>query len=163
MYRGRWALLSIMGFVTLVLLYALHAHLQLNGLRGEMRVMLGYLATLQKSYFLETGNYSYFSEYYGASIHGEDFCKQPDGAAAVGFMVKWCHFESAPLVRYAYRVTPTQPLEQSGGLSFLAEAHSGSDQNHDSFVCRWSHQDDVWILTSDMKMNEQKSCQILGL
>ncbi len=158
MYRARWAILLIIALFSAVIVYVIHGQLQLNGLRGEMRVMLGYLATLQNGYYLETGNYSYFEDYYGASIAGKDHCQQPEAAAMIGFIIKWCHYENSPELRYAYRVLETAPNRDARKLSFMAEAHSGSDALRLSFVCRWQGQNDVWRLGSDKKLAEVETC-----
>lgn len=138
------------------LFYGSYYRMKLNGLRAEMRLMLSYLHTLQHSYRLEEGRYAYFQQFYGAQIAGADHCLQPEGAARLGFILRWCHEEQASELRYAYQVLS---LERNGEIGFQAIAHSGSDANHDSFVCFFSNQLDVWAMHDDKHLRPIRMCE----
>lgn len=143
----RSLLLSMLVLGGVSLLYGASYRLQINGSRGEMRLMLSYLHTLEEAIRLDTGSYAYFDQYYGARIEGHDHCQQPEGAARLGFLIRWCHEEGASPVRYAYKVLP---VNESVGQGFQAIAHSGSDATGASFVCFFRDQAEKWV------MNEQK-------
>ncbi|MFW7379454.1 MAG: hypothetical protein ACOH5I_11645 [Oligoflexus sp.] len=145
----------IVFLISATLLYGSCYRMQLNGLRAEMRLMLSYIHTLQKSYEVDEGRFSYFEEYYGAQISGKDHCEQPEGAARLGFILHWCHEEQATELRYAYQVIPTVVEDES---SFLAVAHSGSDVKDRSFICYFSDQIDVWTIDEKKRLQSLRSC-----
>ena len=107
----------------------------------------------QEAHHLQFENYAFFDEKYGATIAGKDFCKQPEGAAELGFRLNWCHSERASPVRYAYTMIPDK-----GGYRILGE--SGSDENNLSFVCFEAGQGEIWGKT---KGHEISPSQILSL
>lgn len=85
-------LLTIMlASVSLPVIYAGYYNMALNGLRGEMRVMLSQILTLERVVSADSGEYAFFEEFYGAPIQGKSNCKQPQGAAKLGFKIDWCH------------------------------------------------------------------------
>lgn len=135
------------------LAYASYYHMKINSLRAEMRLMLSYLSSLQQSQHLESGRYVGFDEWYGARIRGEDNCRQPEGAARLGFILRWCHQEQAAEIRYAYRVKLHEDRS-----AFRAVAHSGSDHRDRSFVCFFGDQKDRWSKLNSQDIQAHESC-----
>jgi len=151
--RGLIAVLVVS--VTTTMLYGTYYRMQLNGSRAEMRLMLTYLHTLQQSYRIDEGRYVFFNRFYGAQIAGEDHCQQPEEAARLGFILRWCHEEQAVEMRYAYQILPSSSLGDQG---FQAIAHSGSDGENHSFVCFFANQTDVWSITEEKALKSLRTC-----
>lgn len=147
-------LLTIMlASVSLPVIYAGYYNMALNGLRGEMRVMLSQILTLERVVSADSGEYAFFEEFYGAPIQGKSNCKQPQGAAKLGFKIDWCHEKGAAVVRYAYKV-----LKPKGKNGFTAVAKSGSDNLNRSFVCSSNGQVDQWHLDEKGQFSSIASC-----
>ena len=139
--------------VSLPVIYAGYYSMTLNGLRGEMRVMLSQILTLERVFFADSGEYAYFEDFYGAPIEGVSKCQQPEGAAKLGFKIDWCHENGAAVVRYAYKI---MKLKDKNG--FAAIAQSGSDRFDRSFVCSSNGQIDQWQLDEKGQFSLVSSC-----
>jgi hypothetical protein len=138
------------------LIYGSYYSLRINGLRGEMRLMLSYLHTLEHAAKLEKGEYLFFEQFYGARIDGQDHCQQPPGAARLGFFIRWCHEPQGSVMRYAYRVLPVKRDDQT--LGFKAIAHSGSDRAGRSFICFFEGQQDIWQMSENRQLTSVRAC-----
>ena len=130
----------------------LYVTMTVRGLRAEARLMLSYLHTLQKVQSMESDKYIGFSSFYGAPISGKDNCSQPEGAARLGFLLKWCHTESPSPLRYSYRLTLSED-------NYKAEAHAGSDHSGASFVCFGHQEEDIWVVDKKKQIQRVKSCR----
>ncbi|SMF34505.1 hypothetical protein [Pseudobacteriovorax antillogorgiicola] len=131
---------------------AMYVTVTVRGLRAEARLMLSYLHTLQKAQRMESDRYMSFDQFYGAPLKGQDNCQQPEGAARLGFLLKWCHSESASPLRYAYRVRETTD-------GFIGEAHAGSASDGGSFVCFGFHEEDIWQIDKKRSLSHINSCR----
>ena len=139
--------------VSLPVIYAGYYSVALNGLRGEMRLMLSQILTLQRAFSADSGEYAYFEEFYGAPVKGVSNCQQPQGAVKLGFKIDWCHEKGAVVVRYAYKILK---LKDKNG--FTAVAKSGSDTFDRSFVCSSNGQIDQWHLDEKGQFSLVSSC-----
>lgn len=135
----------------LVLGRAGYVKLKVKGLESEAKLMLSHLTTLQKAYYIENNQYQSFEEFYGAQVKGGDQCRQPPGAAALGFLLKWCHQESKVPLRFAYRVL-------SQGSDFSGEAVAGSDIRGGSFVCFGYDDESIWTIGTNGQLTQKKQC-----
>jgi len=135
-------------------------HMQLNSKRSEARIMLAYLHTLQRGFFLEEGRYKYFSDFYGAPLGGQSQCSRPPGARELGFMLRACERGlTKNELRYAYAV---YPKESDEGKAYLAVAISGSDSDGTSKVCARSTQVDKWTIDDQRNIEHSVACAALA-
>ena len=127
--------------------------LEEKSLRAEVRVILGYMATLQGAYHTDSGQYAYFDEPYGAPINGEENCLRPKGAETLGFTLNNC--KKDPLnggLRYTYSAL-------KDGESYIGRGTSGSDINGKSYVCAGSKTKDLWEIGPDKQTRQVLDCQ----
>ncbi len=144
----------LMGLVGVFALLVLVASRQLftRSVRGEAKLMMGYIHTLERVYKLENKRYMLWDKYYGAVLKGEDQCEQPEDAAEVGFLIAGCHREKSLPPRYAYRVL------KDAKDHYRVEAKSGSDRQGRSYVCFSEDGNELWESRQNLEYSLVESC-----
>lgn len=156
----RFGLVAFAACVTAPLIYVFYHQLSQSALQAEAKLMVSYLHTLEKVYRQERGSYAYFPAY-GAPQKGQDFCVQPEGAAALGFFVHGCHQAEAMPPRYTYRIIEPEAPEArvpQAELSYQIEARAGSDALGRSLVCFAPQQEELWVSSPRRKIESVLSC-----
>ena len=147
------ALVASLG-IAIGLMAAFRSFVQ-TGLRAEARLMTSYIATLERAYELENGKYIPF-DLYGAAQDGQTYCNQPEGAARLGFLIRWCagQKDTEP-PRYTYKVE----TEEKGENRIRIFAYSGSDKKSQSFVCYGDTESDTWLMGVENQHTHLKDCE----
>ncbi|HYX39494.1 MAG TPA: hypothetical protein VE954_40870 [Oligoflexus sp.] len=128
--------------------------LSMRGTQAEARLMLSYMQTLQNVYHIEQGQFARFDQFYGAPLHGEDHCEQPEGAARLGFLLHGCHDLKSPAPRYAYRSLPQ--IKPKAG--YRLEAEGGTDAQDRSLVCFGADDRELWVAEQNTEIVAVQSC-----
>ena len=136
----------------LVVGYTAYKYFVTKGFQAEVKIYMSYLDVLEKAYFLEENKYIGFDAY-GADRRGENLCERPEGAVKLGFRIRWCEgFSGSSPARYFYAVDVEAEKE------FRIVAESGSDGNHNSFVCFGEDGSDIWQKVNESKEVNTKGC-----
>ncbi len=135
-----------------LLVFVASRQLYTRSVRGEAKLMMGYIHTLERVYKLENKRYMHWENFYGSILQGADQCEQPEEAAEVGFFIPGCHREKSMPPRYAYRVI------QEPNDRYRIEAKSGSDKAGRSFVCFVETGTELWESRQNLEYSLIESC-----